>query len=142
VSAVPLPAAVWLFGSALMGMGLIGRRKAVAQGKAHCSARGEGGMSTTWHSSSRRFQEIIPDTGRGQGWKMDRTSGWMPLFATPAARRGRKAHGSRVFYPRWPGRLLKVMRRTAALDLCTARAPRTSLLPEVFNSQRTVTRKP
>jgi len=30
VSAVPVPAAVWLFGSALMGMGVIGRRKAVA----------------------------------------------------------------------------------------------------------------
>jgi hypothetical protein len=30
ITTVPIPAAVWLFGSALMGMGVIGRRKAVA----------------------------------------------------------------------------------------------------------------
>jgi hypothetical protein len=30
VATVPVPAAVWLFGSALMGMGVIGRRKAAA----------------------------------------------------------------------------------------------------------------
>jgi len=30
IAAVPIPAAVWLFGSALMGLGVIGRRKAMA----------------------------------------------------------------------------------------------------------------